>query len=65
MEPTINNNPALKISELMTRWQCCRKTVLDAIKAGRLNAFKPAGNHWRIPLDEVLRFESDQKGQPS
>jgi hypothetical protein len=27
MEPTINNNPALKISELMTRWQCCRKTV--------------------------------------
>jgi excisionase family DNA binding protein len=65
MEPTANNNPALKISELMSRWQCCRKTVLDAIKDGRLSAFKVGRAHWRISLDEVTRYESESSKEAS
>lgn len=61
----VDNNPALKVSELMSRWNCARKTVLDAIREGRLSAFKVGRAHWRISLDEVLRYESDQRGQAS
>jgi excisionase family DNA binding protein len=54
-------NQALKVSGLMKRWQCSRKSVLDAIKAGRLKAFKVGHAHWRISLDEVARYENDHQ----
>jgi excisionase family DNA binding protein len=52
-----NENHALKVSDLMARWKCSRKSVLDAIKAKRLHAFKVGNSHWRISLDEVARYE--------
>jgi excisionase family DNA binding protein len=44
----------------MKRWNCSRKTVLDAIKAKRLHAFKVGNSHWRISLDEVSRYEKEK-----
>jgi len=54
------SNQALKVSDLMRRWKCSRKSVLDAIKAERLQAFKVAAKHWRISLDEVIRYEKEK-----
>ena len=53
-------NQAIKVSALMKRWSCSRKTVLDAIKAKRLHAFKVGNSHWRISLDEVTRYEKEK-----
>jgi excisionase family DNA binding protein len=50
-------NQALKVSDVMRRWNCARKSVLDAIKSKRLRAFKIGNSHWRISIDEVRRYE--------
>ena len=50
-------NQALKVSDVMRRWNCARKSVLDLIKAERLRAFKVGNSHWRISFDEVRRYE--------
>lgn len=58
LENAMNDNkPVITINELMERWGCARKTVLDAIKRGSLKAFKPGDRVWRITMEEVLRFE--------
>jgi excisionase family DNA binding protein len=57
---TGNDNQALKVSDVMARWKCSRKSVLDAIKAKRLHAFKVGNSHWRISLDEITRYEEVQ-----
>lgn len=59
----VSNQPvgqALKVSDLMKRWKCSRKSLLDAINEGRLQAFKVKKSHWRISLDEVRRYEKGE-----
>lgn len=47
----------LTITEVAARWRVNRHTVEAAIKAGRLQAFKPDQRVWRIRKAEVLRYE--------
>lgn len=45
------------ISEVAARWRVTTNTVRAAIKAGRLQAFKPDQRVYRIREAEVLRYE--------
>lgn len=53
-----DNQPVLTVSDLMRRWKCDRKTILSAIGAGRLRAFKPGARSYRVTIEEVKRYES-------
>lgn len=55
-----DNTSVLTVSELCARWKCTRKTVTDAIHAGRLKAFRLGQRAYRISLAEVERFEASQ-----
>jgi excisionase family DNA binding protein len=52
-----DNEPVLTVSDLMRRWKCDRKTILSAITAGKLQAFKPGSRSYRVTLEEVKRYE--------
>jgi hypothetical protein len=54
--------PVLTVNDLMARWRCTRKIILDAIKAKRLSAFKIGKRVYRVRLDEVERYELAQAG---
>lgn len=45
------------VDELAARWSCGRKSVIEAIKEGRLHAFKLGKRTYRIAAAEVTRFE--------
>ena len=45
------------VSELCARWKCDRKTVLAAIKAKQLAAFRVGERAYRVAAAEVLRWE--------
>lgn len=45
------------VDELAARWRTSRNTVVAAIHAGKLLAFKPDKRVWRISQAEVLRYE--------
>lgn len=45
------------IAEVAARWRVSRHTVAAAIRAGRLQAFKPDQRVYRIREDEVVRYE--------
>jgi excisionase family DNA binding protein len=49
---------ALTVNELMSRWQCPRKKVLEAIHEGRLAAFRVGRRVYRVTVAEVERFET-------
>ncbi len=55
---TSNDNTAvLTVNDVMARWKCTRKTVLEAIHDGRLEAFRIGTRVFRVRLDEVVRYE--------
>ena len=56
-----DNEAVLTVSELMARWKCTRKTVLDLIHTDKLHAFKLAERAYRVPMDEVKRVELERK----
>lgn len=62
-KPPINDNAKTfyTVDELTERWDCTRKTVLDAIHAKKLHAFKLGARVYRIAADEVLRFERGEQ----
>lgn len=45
------------VNDLMIRWRCPRKSILEAIHERRLKAFRVGKRIYRVTLDEVLRFE--------
>ena len=49
--------PAFTVSELAARWNVCNRTVLRAIAAQRLPAFKVGGRDWRIRVETVCAIE--------
>lgn len=51
--------PVFTITELMKRWKCTRKSILDAIHRGELEAFKIGVRTHRVTLAEVQRFERE------
>ncbi len=57
---TNENEPqphALTVHDLTVRWKCPRRTIYEAIREGRLHAFR-VGKRWlRVTVDEVERFE--------
>ena len=59
-EAANTNDAVLTVSELMARWKCTRKSVLDAIHAGRLKAFRIGERSYRVAMDEVKRYELAQ-----
>lgn len=46
------------VNELATRWRCSRRSVVDKINAGELNAFRIGKRMYRITAAEVERIES-------
>jgi excisionase family DNA binding protein len=54
---TETDPPVLTVSDVMRRWRCARATVLEAIHAGRLVAFRVGLRAYRVRLDEVERYE--------
>lgn len=57
MSASNENDPCFTVSELMERWKCSRKTVLDLISKGRLRAFRLGDRAFRVALAEVERHE--------
>lgn len=49
--------PVLTITDLMARWKCSRRSILDKIHAGELVAFKVGARAFRVALVEVERVE--------
>jgi excisionase family DNA binding protein len=47
------------VTELCARWKASRRTVLDAIRDGRLKGFRLGARNYRVTLDEVLRYERE------
>lgn len=45
---------------LAERWECSEDMVRRCIREGKLRAFKLGGKLWRIPAEEVGRFERCQ-----
>jgi len=54
----------LTISQLCRRWQLGRKTVYKFIDAKLLPAWKVGTHLYRVAVDDVLRFESQNKLHP-
>lgn len=46
------------VNDLMARWNCPRKRILEAIHEGRLTAFRVGKRIYRVTIAEVERFES-------
>jgi excisionase family DNA binding protein len=55
-----DNQPILTVRDLMARWKCSEKTVLDAIRDKRISAFRIGKRTWRMALAEVERFERER-----
>ena len=52
-----DNKPVYTVNELCDRWRVARKTLLEAIRSGRLKAFKVGERVYRVSYDEVVRYE--------
>lgn len=52
-----DNASAMTISDLMRRWKCSRRSILDAIHAGKLRAFRIGERSYRVAMSEVTRYE--------
>ena len=54
----------LTVSQLCSRWQLGRKTVYKFIDANLLPAWRVGAHLYRVAVDDVLRFESQNKLHP-
>jgi excisionase family DNA binding protein len=55
------NHAVLTVTELCQRWKCSRRSVLDSIRAGKLDAFRLGERAYRIRMEEVLRVELNRE----
>ena len=55
-------DPAYTVSELSSLWNVHNRTILRAIAAGKLPAFR-VGRDWRVKACEVTRIKSRQQAQ--
>jgi excisionase family DNA binding protein len=53
-----NRTAVYTVSELAAHWKCSRNTVLDAIRSGRLAAFRIGERSYRVTRAEVERYEA-------
>jgi hypothetical protein len=60
MSSNDNTSPVLTVRDLMARWKCSEKTVLDVIKSKELVAFRIGKRTWRMTIDEVVRYEKSR-----
>lgn len=52
----------LTLNETCKMLRLSRPTLVKLIKQGKIKAFKPSIHVWRIPVEEVFKFEkSSQK----
>lgn len=56
----INDSVVVTVSELVQRWRTTRKSVMAAIREGRLRAFVIGRRTYRVAIAEVERFELAQ-----
>lgn len=61
MSSNDNASAVLTVSELMTRWKCSRRSILESIHAGKLAAFKVGERAYRVRMGEVLRVELNRE----
>ncbi len=54
-----DNERTYTVKQLMERWTCSRKTVLDMIHNGQLATFKLGSRAHRVTDAEVRRIESE------
>lgn len=57
MKPANDQDAVLTVTELMARWKCTRRSVLEAIHAGKLKAFRIGERSYRVTMQEVMRYE--------
>lgn len=57
----LSPRPFLKTNELAGRWALCERTVREMTRNGTLKVLR-VGRSVRVPMDEVLRFESESLG---
>lgn len=55
-----NTKVFFTVNELVERWRCTRRSVIDMIKNGELAAFKLGKRRYRITAAEVERIETSQ-----
>lgn len=55
--PASPEAPSYKLSELAARWRVSRHTIVDAIRKGKLRAFKVGELQYRVSAEEVARYE--------
>lgn len=63
MSNTSNDNKphaVLTVSELAKRWRCTRASIMAAIHAGSLRAFRIGARTHRVAMDEVERYEKQE-----
>ena len=60
--PPLPSEPAwVTVAQLCHRWQLGRKTIYKFIDAKLLPAWKVGAHLYRIAIDDVLRFESQNR----
>ena len=55
-----DNEPVLTLAELRARWKCDRSVIVNAVRAGELEAFK-LGSHYRFTMAAVLAYEASKR----
>lgn len=60
--PSSPDPQILTLSDLCKRWRVAYKTVHNAIREGRLHVFRVGTRAYRVTLEEVLRFEHEERG---
>lgn len=55
----------LTVSQLCRRWQLARKTIYKFIDAKTLPAWKVGSHLYRVSIEDVLRFEAQNRRPPS
>ena len=54
------NDPPFTPARLAIRWECTEQAVSALCRSRKLRAFKIGGKLWRIPADEVARWEKGE-----
>ena len=54
----------LTVSQLCRRWQLARKTIYKFIDAKTLPAWKVGSHLYRVAIEDVLRFEAQNRRPP-
>lgn len=61
MSSNDNTSAVLTVTELMARWKYSRRSILNAIRSGKLRAFRIGERSYRVAMSEVQRYELEAK----